>query len=116
MQISAIGADADSASAYARTKAAGEAAVRAAFPTPRSCGPRIVFGPEDDFFNRFASDGAALAGAAADRRRQDEVPAGLCRRRRRRRSLRCVEDPQRQGKTYELGGPGVSTASASCCG
>ena len=46
VQISAIGADAASASAYARTKAAGEAAV--------ILRPSVVFGPEDGFFNRFA--------------------------------------------------------------
>ncbi len=54
-----------------------------ASPTRPSCARRIVFGPEDGFFNRFAAHGAAVAGAAADRRRPDPVPAGLCRRRRR---------------------------------
>lgn len=54
VQISAIGADANSDSAYARTKAAGEAAVRQAFPTATILRPSIVFGPEDGFFNRFA--------------------------------------------------------------
>ncbi|HEY1414678.1 MAG TPA: complex I NDUFA9 subunit family protein [Caulobacteraceae bacterium] len=54
VHISAIGADADSPSAYARTKAAGEAAVRAAYPAASLLRPSVVFGPEDDFFNRFA--------------------------------------------------------------
>jgi NADH dehydrogenase len=54
-QLSAIGADADSSAAYARTKAAGEAAVRAAFPEAVIVRPSIVFGPEDGFFNRFGS-------------------------------------------------------------
>jgi uncharacterized protein YbjT (DUF2867 family) len=54
VQISAIGADAASASAYARTKAAGEAAVMAAFPAAVILRPSVVFGPEDGFFNRFA--------------------------------------------------------------
>lgn len=54
VQVSAIGADAGSDSAYARTKAEGEAAVRAAFPGAVILRPSIVFGPEDQFFNRFA--------------------------------------------------------------
>jgi NADH dehydrogenase len=54
VQMSAIGADADSPSKYARTKAAGEAAVRAAMPSAVILRPSIVFGAEDAFFNRFA--------------------------------------------------------------
>lgn len=54
VQISAIGADAGSDSAYARTKAEGEAAVTAAFPDAVILRPSIIFGPEDQFFNRFA--------------------------------------------------------------
>jgi uncharacterized protein YbjT (DUF2867 family) len=55
VHVSAIGADKDSPSVYARTKAAGEAAVRQAFPKAVIFRPSIVFGPEDDFFNRFAA-------------------------------------------------------------
>ncbi|MCC5969500.1 MAG: complex I NDUFA9 subunit family protein [Pararhodobacter sp.] len=54
VQISAIGADAASDSEYARTKAAGEEAVTAAFPGAVILRPSIMFGPEDQFFNRFA--------------------------------------------------------------
>lgn len=54
VHISAIGADADSASDYARTKAAGEAAVLEAMPGATILRPSIVFGTEDQFFNRFA--------------------------------------------------------------
>jgi NADH dehydrogenase len=54
VQISAIGADAASNSAYARSKAAGEAAVTAAFPNAVILRPSVVFGPDDGFFNRFA--------------------------------------------------------------
>ncbi|PIV76252.1 MAG: complex I NDUFA9 subunit family protein [Rhodobacteraceae bacterium CG17_big_fil_post_rev_8_21_14_2_50_65_11] len=54
VQISAIGADAKSDSAYARTKAAGEAAVLEHFPDAVILRPSIVFGTEDQFFNRFA--------------------------------------------------------------
>ncbi len=61
VHVSAIGADADSASGYARSKAAGEAAVRAAFPCATILRPSVVFGPEDHFFNRFASAGPAFA-------------------------------------------------------
>lgn len=55
VQISAIGADATSASAYARSKAEGENAVLAACPQAHILRPSIVVGPEDDFFNRFAT-------------------------------------------------------------
>lgn len=54
VHISAIGADAGSASIYAQTKAAGEEAVLAALPQAHILRPSIVVGPEDDFFNRFA--------------------------------------------------------------
>ena len=54
IQISAIGADAGSASAYARSKAEGEAAILAACTQAHVLRPSIVVGPEDDFFNRFA--------------------------------------------------------------
>lgn len=54
VQISAIGADAASDSDYARSKAAGEDAVKSAFPGAVILRPSIIFGPEDQFFNRFA--------------------------------------------------------------
>ena len=55
VHISAIGAHAGAASAYAQTKAKGEAAVLAHMPGAMVLRPSIVFGPEDQFFNRFAS-------------------------------------------------------------
>ena len=55
VHVSAIGADAESPSVYARTKAAGEAAVRDVLPDARIVRPSVVFGPEDEFFNRFAA-------------------------------------------------------------
>lgn len=55
VQVSAIGADEASPAIYARSKAAAEAAVRAAFPAATILRPSIVFGPEDDFFNRFGA-------------------------------------------------------------
>ena len=54
IQMSALGADASSNSEYARTKAAGEVKVKAAFPGAIILRPSIVFGPEDNFFNQFA--------------------------------------------------------------
>lgn len=55
IHVSAIGADAESASDYARTKAEGEAAVLRHMPEAVILRPSIIFGPEDQFFNRFAS-------------------------------------------------------------
>jgi NADH dehydrogenase len=55
VHVSAIGADGHSSAAYARSKAAGEAAVTAAYPAATILRPSIIFGPEDDFFNRFAA-------------------------------------------------------------
>ncbi|MFN3399129.1 MAG: complex I NDUFA9 subunit family protein, partial [Ferrovibrio sp.] len=54
VQISAIGADAESGSDYAKSKAAGEAGVHRHMPQATIIRPSVVFGPEDDFFNRFA--------------------------------------------------------------
>lgn len=106
VQISAIGADPASTSVYARTKAAGEAAVKEAFPAATILRPSIVFGPEDGFFNRFArmsalSPALPLIGGGRTRFQPvyvgdvaDAVMAALTR-----------DDVQ--GRTYELGGPGV---------
>ncbi|MBZ0128629.1 MAG: complex I NDUFA9 subunit family protein [Rhodobacteraceae bacterium] len=55
VHISSLGANADSDSAYDRSKAAGEALVLQAFPGAMILRPSIVFGPEDAFFNRFAT-------------------------------------------------------------
>ena len=90
-----------------RTKAAGEAALRASFPQATILRPSIVFGPEDGFFNRFARMSQLLAGAAADRRRPDALPAGLCRRCRGRRGGGAAPARRRAGQTFELGGPPI---------
>jgi uncharacterized protein YbjT (DUF2867 family) len=55
VHVSAIGANEHSRSAYARSKAEGEAAVRKVFSDAVILRPSVVFGPEDDFFNRFAA-------------------------------------------------------------
>jgi NADH dehydrogenase len=106
VHISAIGADPRSASAYARTKAAGEEAVRDAFPTATILRPSIVFGPEDQFFNRFAalamiSPALPLIGGGETRFQPvyvGDVADAV---------VRCIDDPATAGRTYELGGPTV---------
>ena len=108
VQISAIGADAQSPAKYARSKAEGEAAVRAAIPTAVILRPSVVFGPEDDFFNRFAamasiSPALPLPGGGATRF-QPVYVADLA-----AAVAKVVTDPDCAGKTYELGGPGVFT-------
>ena len=107
VQVSAIGADAASPSLYARTKAAGEAGVRASLPGAVILRPSLVFGAEDKFFNRFGALAMTLpimpviegstrfqpvyVGDVAD-----AVVAGLMR-------------DDAVGQTYELGGPKVWT-------
>ncbi len=108
VQISAIGADPDSPSRYARSKAAGEAAVREAFPAATIVRPSIVIGPEDEFFNRFAmmtqlSPALPLIGGGETRIQPayvGDVAEAL---------HRCVNDAATSGKTYELGGPRIYT-------
>jgi NADH dehydrogenase len=108
VQVSAIGADPASPAAYARTKAAGEAAVKSAFPQATVLRPSIVFGPEDQFFNRFArmarlTPVLPLIGGGHTRFQPvyvgdvaDAVAAA-------------VERQDAAGKTYELGGPEIRT-------
>ena len=108
VHISAIGAEPRSPSAYARTKAAGEAAVRDAFPTVTILRPSVVFGPEDQFFNRFAamatiSPVLPLIGGGHTRFQPvyvGDVADAV---------LKCLDDPTTAGRTYELGGPKVYT-------
>lgn len=108
VQVSAIGADAESPASYARTKAMGEAAVRAAIPSAVVLRPSVVFGPEDDFFNRFAaiagfSPALPLPGGGATRFQPvyvGDVATAVA---------KAISDPACAGKTYELGGPGVFT-------
>jgi uncharacterized protein YbjT (DUF2867 family) len=108
VHISAIGADARSPSAYARTKAAGEAAVRDAFPTVTILRPSVVFGPEDQFFNRFATMAMfapALPLIGGGETRFQPVYVGDVAD----AVIRCFEDPATAGRTYELGGPKIFT-------
>ncbi len=102
--MSAIGADAGSDSAYARSKAHGEAAVREAIPGAVILRPSIVFGPEDDFFNRFAaiarfSPALPLFGGGAAR--FQPVFAGDAAQ----AVARVLGGAAKAGAIYELGGP-----------
>lgn len=108
VHVSALGAAADSAAAYARSKAAGEAAVREAFPEAVILRPSVVFGPEDDFFNRFAemarfSPALPLVGGGGTRFQPVYVGDVA------RAVVRALTDPGCSGKVYELGGPRVYT-------
>ncbi|MGF7148760.1 NADH dehydrogenase [Sphingomonas zeicaulis] len=105
VHISAIGADADSASAYGRSKAAGEARVRAAFPGATILRPSIVFGREDQFINRFAGmQNAPVVPVLRPAVKFQPVFAGDVAR----AVLAAVENPHDfAGKTFELGGPDV---------
>jgi NADH dehydrogenase len=106
VHISAIGADANSKSEYARTKAEGEAAVRQAFPTATILRPSIVFGPEDGFFNRFAKMAQlspALPLIGGGRTRFQPVYVGDVAE----AVVKAIETPAAAGQTYELGGPKI---------
>jgi uncharacterized protein YbjT (DUF2867 family) len=104
LHISALGADPQSPSKYARSKAAGEAAVRAAFPGATLFRPSIVFGPEDDFFNRFARltrllPALPLIGGGKTRFQPvyvGDVAEALA---------AALADPRTMGQIFELGGP-----------
>ena len=106
VQISAIGADSGSDSAYAQSKGQGEDAVREAFPGAIILRPSIVFGPEDDFFNRFAamtpfSLALPLIGGGHTRFQPVYVcdfAAAVA---------RVIGDQSCNGRTFELGGPRV---------
>lgn len=103
VHLSAIGADAGSTSNYARTKAQGEEAVRAAFPAATILRPSVVFGPDDQFFNRFAGLAAMLPvmPVVAGTTRFQPVYVGDVAD----AVMAAVERDDAQGRTYELGGP-----------
>lgn len=108
VQISAIGADPDSVSAYARSKAEGEAAVLAAVPTAVILRPSVVFGQEDQFFNRFGAMAAvapALPLIGGGKTRFQPVYVGDVAR----AVVAALFDPAASGRTYELGGPKIYT-------
>lgn len=106
VQLSAIGADAASDSAYARSKAEGEAGVLAAYPTAVILRPSVIFGNEDQFFNRFAGMSTltpVLPVVGAETRFQpvyvDDVAQA---------AVLAAQGLAAPG-VYELGGPDVAT-------
>ena len=106
VHLSAIGADAASDSGYARSKAAGEAAVLSALPDAVILRPSLVFGTEDKFFNRFASMarfGPILPVVGAATRFQPVYVDDVA-----RVAVKGVEG-EIPGGIYELGGPEVAT-------
>lgn len=108
VHVSAIGADLASESGYAGSKARGEAAVLKHFPSATILRPSVVFGPEDEFFNRFAamarlSPGLPLIGGGKTRFQPvyvDDVADAIC---------QSILQEKAAGKIYELGGPHVWT-------
>ena len=108
VHVSAIGADENSPSRYARSKAAAEKLVLSAQPTAVIMRPSILFGPEDDFFNRFAalariSPALPLIGGGKTRFQPvfvGDVAAAIA---------TTVNGNARAGTIYELGGPEVRT-------
>lgn len=106
VHVSAIGADEQSASTYARTKAAGENAALEAVPSATIIRPAVVFGPEDQFTNRFAalaqiSPVLPLIGGGHTRMQPvyvGDVATAIA---------DAVDGKTKAGATYELGGPDV---------
>ncbi len=105
VQISAIGASADSPSAYGTSKLAGENAVRDAFPGAVVLRPSIVFGPEDAFFNRFAAMSRLVPFMpvfCGDTRFQPVYVGDVA-----DAAVAALADPSTRGGIFELGGPRV---------
>ena len=108
VQISAIGADPGAASIYARSKGEGEQAVKAAFENAVILRPSILFGPDDDFFNRFAAWARIapvlpLIGGGHTRFQPayvGDVAEAV---------VASLSDTKTAGQTYELGGPQIYT-------
>jgi len=108
VQMSALGADPASASRYARSKAEGEAVVRKILPSAVILRPSIVFGPGDDFFNKFGEMAVVspfLPLIGGGRTRFQPVYVGDVAR----AAATVALDPQHAGRTFELGGPGTFT-------
>jgi uncharacterized protein YbjT (DUF2867 family) len=105
VHISAIGGDADSPAAYGRSKAAGEAAVRAAFPSATILRPSIVFGREDQFVNRFAAliQMLPVVPVIGSTTKFQPVFVGDVAK----AVVAALGDTAHCGKTYDLGGPQV---------
>jgi uncharacterized protein YbjT (DUF2867 family) len=105
VHVSAIGADLESDSTYAATKAQGEQAMREAFPDAVILRPSIIFGPEDGFFNKFAGMARfspALPLVGGGHTRFQPVFVGDV-----AQAIVTALGDAAKGRTYELGGPGV---------
>ncbi len=108
VHVSAIGADENSESRYARAKAAGEKAVMSAIPSATILRPSVVFGPEDQFTNRFAalarmSPALPLIGGGVTKMQPvyvGDIATAVA---------DAVDGKTKAGATYELGGPEVLT-------
>ncbi|MDH3472685.1 MAG: complex I NDUFA9 subunit family protein [Rhodospirillales bacterium] len=104
VQISGIGADPGSRSAYVRARAEGEVRTLAAFPGATILRPSVLFGPDDAFLTLFARMARLLPllpifGRGATRLQPahvDDVAEAV---------VRALEDPAAKGRVYELGGP-----------
>ncbi|WP_234682488.1 complex I NDUFA9 subunit family protein [Bradyrhizobium monzae] len=107
IHVSAIGADAESPSLYAKAKAAGEAAVIAAVPSATIFRPSVMFGPEDQFTNRFAALARlspVLPLIGGETRMQPVYVGDVA-----TAIADAVDGKAKAGATYELGGPEVLT-------
>jgi NADH dehydrogenase len=107
VHVSAIGADENAASAYARSKGLAEAAVRENFPAAIILRPSLMFGPGDDFFNRFAALATMLPVLpliGGDTKFQPVFVGNVA-----EAVGRALADGATAGAPYELGGPEVKT-------
>ena len=107
VHLSAIGADANSVSSYAKTKAEGEAKAKAGFAGVLIVRPSVVFGPEDGFFNRFAAMARyspALPLIGGQTKFQPVFVGDVA-----EAIATLIDRGVADGKTYELGGPAVKS-------
>jgi len=108
VQVSALGADAASDSLYASSKARGEQAVLAEFPSATILRPALVFGPEDQFFNRFAAMTQwlpfVLPVVSGGTRFQPVYVGDVA-----DAAMAALAREDARGQTYELAGPEVFT-------
>ncbi|MFK0300283.1 complex I NDUFA9 subunit family protein [Brevundimonas sp. NPDC090276] len=108
VHMSALGGDVNGKAAYARTKGAAEAAVRAAFPGAVVIRPSVIFGSDDAFLNKFAamatfSPALPLIGGGVTKFQPvyvGDVAEAIA---------RATVSPDAEGKTFELGGPSIWT-------
>lgn len=106
VHLSAIGADAQSDSEYAQSKAAGEAGILEHFPQAVILRPSVVFGPEDQFFNRFAAMtrfGPVLPVVGGDTKFQPVYADDVA------HAAALGAEGRAVPGIYELGGPEVAT-------